>query len=51
MRPFTLDGAEVIAIKAKLKVDVPLMFAITIERPGGVVVLDRSRIAALANCG
>ena len=47
----THDGAEVVAIKATLKVNVPLMFAITIERPGGVVVSDRSRIAALANSG
>ena len=44
----TRDG-EVVAIHAKLKVAVPLMFAITIERPGGVVVSDRSRLAALAN--
>lgn len=45
------QGAVVIAIKAGLKVDLPLMFAVTIERPGGVVVSDRSRIAALANSG
>jgi hypothetical protein len=42
------DG-EVVAIHARLRVAVPLMFAVTIERPGGVVVSDRSRIAALAN--
>jgi hypothetical protein len=49
---FNITGAregEVVAIHAKLKVAVPLMFAITIERPGGVVVSDRSRLAALAN--
>ncbi len=49
---FNISGAaqgDVIPIKAKLSVGVPLMFAVTIERPGGVVVSDRSRIAALAN--
>ncbi len=45
------SGAEVVAIKANLKVGVALMFAVTIERPGGVMVSDRSRIAALANSG
>jgi hypothetical protein len=44
-----LRDGEVVAIHAKLKVAVPLVFAVTIERPGGVVVSDRSRIAALAN--
>ena len=44
-------GEEVVAIKAALKVGVPLTFAVTLERPGGVVVSDRSRIAALANTG
>jgi hypothetical protein len=49
---FNISGAaqgDVIPIKAKLSVGVPLMFAVTIERPGGVVVSDRARIAALAN--
>lgn len=49
---FNISGArdgDVIPIKAKLTVGVPLMFAITIEHPGGVVVSDRKRIAALAN--
>jgi hypothetical protein len=49
---FNISGAkdgDVIPIKAKLTVGVPLVFAITIERPGGVVVSDRKRIAALAN--
>ncbi len=45
------DGEQVIPIHAALKVGVPLMFAVTVERPGGVVVSDRSRIAALANTG
>jgi hypothetical protein len=42
------DG-DVIPIKAKLPIGVPLMFAVTIERRGGVVVSDRERIAAIAN--
>ncbi len=49
---FDISGGaqgDVIPIKAKLSVGVPLMFAVTIERPGGVVVSDRARIAALAN--
>ena len=44
-------GAEevVIPIDAKLSVGTPHLFAVTVERPGGVVVSDRSRIAALAS--
>lgn len=42
------DGRVVIAINAKLRAKNPAMFAITIEKPGGVVVSDRKRIAALA---
>jgi hypothetical protein len=42
-------GGDVIPIRAKLSVGVPLMFAVTIEHPGGVVVSDRTRIAALAD--
>jgi hypothetical protein len=45
------DGEEVVAIKPALKIGVALTFAVTLERPGGVVVSDRSRIAALANTG
>jgi hypothetical protein len=45
----TRDGEQVIAINPKLRVHVPLVFAITVEHPGGVVVSDRSRIAAIAN--
>lgn len=41
-------GEVVIPIKAKLKAQEPGMFAITIEKPGGVVVSKRERIAALA---
>jgi hypothetical protein len=44
----TRDGEQIIRIHAKLRVQVPLMFAVTVEHPGGVVVSDRSRIAAIA---
>lgn len=49
---FNITGArqgDVIPIKAALSVGVPLKFAVTIEKPGGVVVSDRTRIAALAD--
>ncbi len=43
------DGGEiVIPIKAKLTAQKPEMFALTIERHGGVVVSKREKIAALA---
>ncbi len=38
----------VVPIRAKLPVGTPLMFAVTLERPGGVVVSDRSRIVVVA---
>jgi len=41
------DGKVVIPIKAKLAVKNPQLFAITVEKPGGVVVSDRKNIAAL----
>jgi hypothetical protein len=49
---FNVAGArdgDVVPIKAKLRVGVALMFAVTIERPGGVVVSERERIVAIAN--
>jgi len=49
---FNITGArqgDVIPIKAALSVGVPLKFAVTIEKPGGVVVSDRTRVAALAD--
>ncbi len=49
---FNVTGAsegDVIPIKATLSVGVPLKFAVTIEKPGGVVVSDRARVAALAD--
>jgi anti-sigma-K factor RskA len=42
------NGEAIIPINAKLKARNPKMFAITIEKPGGVVVSDRKKIAALA---
>ena len=42
------DGEVVIPINAKLKAEGPQMFAITIEKPGGVVVSKRGKIAAIA---
>ncbi len=44
----TADGEAIIPIDARLKTRNPGLFAITIEKPGGVVVSDRKRIAALA---
>lgn len=38
----------VIPIQAKLNVNAPAMFAVTVEKPGGVVVSGRERIVALA---
>ncbi len=43
------DGAEVIVpIDAKVAVDQAYLFAVTVERPGGVVVSDRERIVLVA---
>ena len=42
------NGEVVIPIDAKLKALEPGMFAITVEKPGGVVVSKREKIAALA---
>jgi Anti-sigma-K factor rskA len=42
------DGEVIIPIDARLKAKNPSLFAVTIEKPGGVVVSDRGRIAALA---
>lgn len=44
----TADGDVIIPIDAKLATKDPKVFAITVERPGGVVVSDRKKIAALA---
>ena len=42
------DGEVVIPINAKLKAKEPEMFAITMEKPGGVVVSKREKLAAVA---
>lgn len=42
------DGEVVIPINAKLNTLKPEMFAVTIEKPGGVVVSSQEKIAALA---
>jgi anti-sigma-K factor RskA len=42
------NGEVIIPINAKLRARNPKMFAITVEKPGGVVVSDRVKIAALA---
>lgn len=44
----TSEGEIIVPINAKLQVSGPEMFAITIERHGGVVVSNRKQIAALA---
>ncbi len=44
----TADGEIIIPIDAKLKARNPAAFAVTIEKPGGVVVSSREKIAALA---
>lgn len=42
------DGELVVPIRAALTVNRPRLFAITLERPGGVVVSDRSRVVVVA---
>jgi hypothetical protein len=42
------NGEVVIPIDAKLKVRNPKMFAVTVEKPGGVVVSKREKIVAIA---
>lgn len=42
------NGEVVIPIDAKLAAKNPSMFAVTVERPGGVVVSKREKVAALA---
>jgi hypothetical protein len=42
------DGEVVVPILAKLLVRDPALFAVTVEKPGGVVVSDRQRIVVMA---
>lgn len=44
----TAEGDVIVPIDAKLATKDPKVFAITVEKPGGVVVSDRKKIAALA---
>jgi hypothetical protein len=44
----TADGEMIVPINAKLKAMAPEMFAITMEKPGGVVVSKMGRVAAVA---
>lgn len=41
-------GEVVVPIRAALQVRQPTLFAVTVEKPGGVVVSDRSRLPLLA---
>ncbi len=42
------NGEVIVPITAKLRVDEPVLFAVTIEKPGGVVVSKRERIVVTA---
>ncbi len=44
----TEDGEVIVKIDPKIEIHEATMFAITVERPGGVVVSDRSRLPLLA---
>jgi anti-sigma-K factor RskA len=45
------QGEAFVAFEAKLPVGQAHLFAVTVERPGGVVVSDQGRIAVLAKVG
>jgi hypothetical protein len=45
------SGDVVVPIRAKIKVDEATLFAVTVERPGGVVVSKRERIVVTAKAG
>lgn len=47
----TEDGEVIVPIESKLPVREPTLFAITVERPGGVVVSDQGRIAMVGKVG
>jgi hypothetical protein len=42
------NGEIIIPIDAKINVKKPKMFAVTVEKPGGVVVSDRQKLVAIA---
>ena len=45
------DGETIVEIDAKLEIKTPTLFAITVEKPGGVVVSSRERLPLLAQVG
>ncbi len=45
------SGEVIVPIQAKLKVTKPTLFAVTIEKPGGVVVSKRDRLILTAKIG
>lgn len=45
----TSEGEVIVPIDAKLRVIAPAAFAVTIEKPGGVVVSDQKRLPLLAS--
>ena len=45
----TTEGEVLVSIDPKLKVQEAFLFAVTIEKPGGVVVSSRDRLPLLAN--
>jgi anti-sigma-K factor RskA len=47
----TAGGDVIVPIRAKLKVGKPVLFAVTVEKPGGVVVSKRERIVVTAKAG
>lgn len=47
----TRNGDVVVPINAKISVKQPTMFAITVEKPGGVVVSKRDRLLLVAKIG
>ena len=44
-------GETIVEIDAKLEIKTPTLFAITVEKPGGVVVSSRERLPLLAQVG
>ena len=48
---FDEDGAAIIPIRAAINVARPTLFAVTVEKPGGVVVSARERIVLTATPG
>ena len=44
----TETGDVIVPIQAKIRVMDPTMFAITVEKPGGVVVYDRQQLLLIA---